>query len=170
MAESYTKVSREQIATYLNTTPTAEEYTWNIVGVGITDYGQDYNPQTKTEKWIINKNATTTLESFQIQADAQQTCYYGDPVYDYVNKLRRTAGVGNKVVSQVLDIDLYDATGSGPSTRYAATLYDCAVIVTSYAKGETPAINYTIYYNGDPKLGSVQITNGVPEFSENLSL
>lgn len=170
MADSYTKVSREQIATYLNTTPSEANPTWSIVGVGITDYGQDYNPQTNTEKWIIHKNATTTLESFQIQADAEQTCYFGDPVYDYVNNLRRTAGVGNKVVSQVLDIDLYDATGTGAGTRYAATLYDCAVIVTSYAKGETPAINYTIYYNGDAKLGSVQITDGVPTFTESTSL
>ena len=166
MAESYVKVSREQIATYLNVDPTAVSPDWKIVGVGITDYGQDYNPQTTTQKWIIHKNATTTLDSFQIQADAEQTCYFGDPVYDFVNNLRRTAGVGNKVVSQVLDIDLYDATGSGASTKYAATLYECAVIVTSYAKGETPAIGYTIYYNGDPKLGTVQIADGVPTFTE----
>lgn len=41
----YKKVSREQIATYLDTTPDSSR-TWKIVGVGITDYGQDYNPQT----------------------------------------------------------------------------------------------------------------------------
>lgn len=165
----YVKVSREQIATYLDTTPTSTR-SWKIVGVGITDYGQDYNPQTTTEKWIINKNATTTLDSYQIQADASQTCYYGDDVYDYVNELRRTAGVGNAVVSHVLDIDLYDATGTGASTKYAATEYDCAVIVRSYAKGETPAIEYTIYYNGDPRIGTVQFSDGVPTFTSNVSL
>lgn len=165
----YKKVSREQIATYLDTTPESS-YTWKIVGVGITDYGQDFNPQTTTEKWIINKNATTTLDSFQIQADASQTCYYGDDVYDYVNNLRRTAGVGSKVVSHVLDIDLYDSTGSGAGTTYAATLYECAVIVRSYAKGETPKIEYTVHYNGDPKIGTVQFNDGVPTFTENVSL
>lgn len=165
----YKKVSREQIATYLDTTPDSP-YTWKILGVGITDYGQDYNPQTTTEKWIINKNATTTLDSYQIQADASQTCYFGDDVYDYVNNLRRTAGVGSKVVSHVLDIDLYDSTGTGAGTKYSATLYECAVIVRSYAKGENPAIEYTIYYNGDPKLGTVTITDGVPTFTENVSL
>lgn len=161
----YKKVSREQIATYLDTTPDSSR-TWKILGVGITDYGQDYNPQTTTEKWIIHKNATTTLDSFQIQASASQTCYFGDPVYDYVNNLRRTAGVGSKVVSHVLDIDLYDSTND----NYKATEYECAVIVTSYAKGETPKIEYTIYYNGDPKLGTVTITDGVPTFVETPSL
>lgn len=165
MAE-YTKVSREQIATYLNTAPTAVSPTWKILGVGITDYGQDYNPQTTTEKWIINKNATTSLDSYQIQADASQRCYFGDPVYDFVNNLRRTAGVGEKVNTQVLDIDIYDATGS----TYKATVYDCAVIVRSYAKGENPSIEYSVYYNGDPKLGTVTITDGVPTFTETPSL
>jgi hypothetical protein len=168
MADAYTKVSREQIATYLDTTPTAQSKSYKIVGVGITDYGQDYNPQTTTEKWIIHKNATTTLDSFQIQADAEQTCYFGDPVYDFVNNLRRTAGVGNRVVSHVLDIDMYDATESGGATSYAATEYDCAVVVTSYAKGENPAIGYTIYYNGDPRIGTVTIADGVPTFTETI--
>lgn len=163
---AYTKVTREQIATYLNVTPEALTPDYEIVGVGITDYGQDYNPQTTTEKWIIHKNATTTLDSFQIQASASQACYYGDPVYDYVNNLRRTAGVGSKVNTQVLDIDLYDSTESGGITTYKATKYNCAVVVTSYAKGENPAIEYDIYYNGDPELGTVTINNsGVPTFT-----
>jgi len=165
----YEKVSREQIATYLDTTPESSR-TYKIVGVGITDYGQDYNPQTTTEKWIIHKNATTTLDSYQIQADASQTCYFGDDVYDYVNNLRRTAGVGNKVVSHVLDIDLYDSTGTGAGTKYAATEYDCAVVIRSYAKGENPAIEFTIYYNGDARVGTVTIADGVPTFTENVSL
>ncbi len=163
---TYVKVTRDQIATYLNVTPEALSKDWEIVGVGITDYGQDYNPQTTTEKWIIHKNATTTLDSFQIQASASQSCYYGDPVYDFVNNLRRTGAVGSKVETEVLDIDLYDSTEAGGLTTYKATLYKCAVVLTSYAKGENPAIEYDIYYNGDPVLGTVTFTDGVPTFTE----
>ena len=94
---AYKKVTREQIATYLNTTPTGDKETWSIVGVGVTDYGQSFNPQVETEKWIIHKNATSSLESYQIQGDVSQKCYFGDPVYDFVNNLRRTAGVGSAV-------------------------------------------------------------------------
>lgn len=159
------KVTRDQIATYLNVTPTETTADWAIVGVGVTDYGQSYNPQTTTEKWIINKNATTSLDSFQIQADASQQCYFGDPVYDFVNELRRNASVGDKVTTQVLDIDLYDSTGTGEQITYKATQYECAVVVTSYATGENPVIEYSIYYNGDPQVGTVKITSGKPVFT-----
>ena len=159
---AYKKVTREQIASYLNVTPGETNPDWKIIGVGITDYGQDYNPQVETEKWIIHKNATSTLESFQIQGDVEQKCYFGDDVYDFVNDLRRKASVGSAVNTQVLDIDIYDEVTNG---NYAATLYNCAVVVTSYATGETPVIGYTIYYNGDPTVGTASITDGVPTFS-----
>ena len=51
------KVTRDQVVTYLDTTPSTEE-TWSLLGIGITSYGIAYNPQVTTEKWIINKNAT----------------------------------------------------------------------------------------------------------------
>lgn len=161
----YKKVTRDQIATYLNTTPSAEKETWSIVGVGITDYGQSFNPQVETEKWIIHKNATSSLESYQIQGDVSQKCYFGDPVYDFVNNLRRTAGVGSAVETQILDIDLYDSTGEAPSISYKATKYNCMIAVTGYARGESPVIEYSIYYNGDPTVGTVTIADSVPTFT-----
>ena len=163
---TYVKVPRNEIATYIDTKQDSSNPNWEIVGFGITDYGQDYNPQTTTEKYIVHKNATTTLDSFQISAAASQQCVFGDPVYDFVNNLRRTAKVGSAVETEVLDIDLYDSTGSGFGTTYKATKYKCAVVVTSYAKGENPAIEYTIYYNGDPEVGTVTITDGKPAFNE----
>ena len=139
------KVTREQIASYLNI-GTKEAKDFSIIGVGITDYGQSYNPQVTTEKWIINKNATSTVESYQIQSDVSQKCYYGDPVYDYVNNLRRKEAVGSAAESEILDIDLYDSSEEG---KYKAVLHACSIAITAYAKGESPAIEYTIHYNGD---------------------
>lgn len=162
---AYSKVTRDQIATYLNTTPGQTKETWNIVGVGVTDYGQSLNPQVETEKWIINKNATSSLESYQIQGDVSQKCYFGDPVYDFVNNLRRKAGVGSACETQVLDIDLYDSTGEEASISYKATKYNCMIAVTSYATGESPVIEYSIYYNGDPEVGTVTIADNVPTFT-----
>ena len=161
---NYKKVTRDQIATYLNTTPSSEK-TWNIVGVGVSELGQNYNPQVNTEKWIIHKNATSSLESYQIQGDVSQKCYFGDPVFDFVNNLRRIAGVGSAVETQVLDIDLYDSTGEAPAITYKATEYDCIVVINSYASGETPVIDYTIHYNGDPRLGTVSIADKKPTFT-----
>ena len=74
------KITREQFATYLNTTPSAEE-TWALLGVGITGYGVAYNPQVTTEKWIIHKAATSSLDSYQRQGDVSQKCYKGEPIF-----------------------------------------------------------------------------------------
>lgn len=163
---AYKKVTREQIASYLDVTPESSSASWKIIGVGITDYGQNYNPQVTTEKWIIHKNATSSLDSYQIQGDVSQSCYFGDDVYDFVNNLRRTAGVGAKCETHILDIDLYDAETVSQTTKYKATQYDCMVAITSYATGENPVIGYSIYYNGDPKVGTVTITDGTPVFTE----
>lgn len=162
---AYKKVTREQIMSFLNVTPEAETPDFQVIGVGITDYGQSFNPQVTTEKWIIHKNATSSLDSYQIQGDVSQSCYFGDPVYDYINNLRRTASVGSKVETQILDVDMYDETEG----KYSATLYDCMIAVTSYATGENPVIEYTIYYNGDAKVGNVTIVDGVPTFAENVA-
>lgn len=158
---AYSKVTRDQIAHYLNVTPSAELESWKIIGVGVTDYSISYNPQTTTEKWIIHKNATTTLDSYQISGEVTQKCYKGDDVYDFINELRRKATIGGANETQVLDIDLYDET----SGSYKATKYDVTVSITSYGGGEDAEIGYTISYNGDPILGTVTISAGTPVFT-----
>lgn len=156
----YEKVTRDQIMSFLNTTPSANSPTWSIIGVGVTEFAQEYNAQTTTEKWIIHKNATTTTDSYQISGSVSQKCYKGDAVFEFINALRRNASVGGDCVTQILDVDMYDET----SSAYKATLYDCNISIDTYG-GEDAVIEYTISYNGDPTLGTVTITGGVPTFT-----
>ena len=159
-------VKRTNIATFLDTTPSSTP-TLSLLGMGITDYGQDYNANVTTEKYIIDDNATNTLDSYNISASATQTCYKGDAVFDFINELRRKAAVGDDVKTYVYDVDKYNYTGTGAARKFEATKYACAIVINSYAKGERPAIEYTIYYNGTPTLGTVQINDqGVATFTE----
>lgn len=162
------KITREQFVSYLNTTPSENTEKWSLIGTGITAYGLAFNPQVTTEKWIINKNATSSLESYQIQGEVSQKCYKGDEVFEFINELRRTAGVGSSVETQVLDIDTFDGD---VSDNFKATKYDCTIAITNYMSEEA-VIEYSIYYNGDPTLGTVAISNGTPTFTEdsNMSL
>lgn len=153
------KVTRDQVVTYLDTTPSST-YTWSLLGVGVTSYGIAYNPQITTEKWIINKNATSSLDSFQMQGDVSQKIYKGDPCFEYINELRRELGVGSKVETHVLDIDTYDEVEG----EYKATLADCIVTVTNYM-AEEAVIEYSIYYNGDPVTGTVDMSGSAPVFT-----
>lgn len=156
------KINRSQFLTYLNTTPKAVNPTWSVLGVGITDYGIDYNPQVDTEKWIIEDNARTDHSSNQKQGSVSQKCYKGDAVFEFVNAGRDELNYK----SQVLDIDRWNGNG----TTYPAKLNDVIITVTSYM-GEDASIEYDIYYDGDAKIGTVTFDgDGVPTFQETVSL
>lgn len=162
--EGIEKITRDQVAHYLKTGTTSGQTptdVWSLIGVGITSYGIAYNPQVTTEKWIIHKAATSSLDSYQRQGDISQKCYKGDPVFEYVNELRRTAGIGADVQTKVLDIDTYDETTTG---TYKATRNNAIIVITNYM-AEDAVIEYTIYYNGDPEQGTVTFTNGQPVFT-----
>ena len=159
------KVTRDQIRTFINVTP-GETKSWQILGTGITDFSIDFNPQNTTEKWIINKNATTTLEGYQMSGSVTQKCYKGDAVFDYINELRRKASVGGDNETELLMVDIYDAEGSA----YKATQHGCTISINSYGGGEDAVIEYTIALNGDPVVGTVTIADGTPTFAPNASL
>ena len=157
-----TKVNRSQFLTFLNTTPSAVNATWKILGVGITDYGISFNPQVDTEKWIIEDNARTDHTSNQKQSSISQKIYKGDPCFEFINAGRDKLNYK----TQILDIDRWNGNG----TSYPAKLSDGIITITSYM-GENATIEADVYYDGDVVDGTVTFDNeGVPTFSPNASL
>lgn len=166
--ENIEQVKRSQIRHFLNTTPKADSEKWDLLGVGITDYGIAFGASVSSEKWIIEDVARNTVDSYNKSGGVTQTCYKGDPVFEYINDLRRRSAIGADCNTQVIDIDLYDfiKEEDTETIKYNATKNDCAIEITNYAEGEKPSIQYTIHYNGDPILGIVTIADGVPTFVE----
>ena len=156
------KIDRDDaMVTFLDTTPSASEKTWALLGVGITAYAISYNPQVETEKWIIEKNARTDHQSNQKQSDISQTMHKNDPCYEFALAGRDKLNY----MTHVLDIDgAYETGGSFP-----AKMSDALLAITSYG-GENAVIEYTLYYNGDPVEGTAVVDeNGVPTFTPNTS-
>ena len=153
-----TKIKRSEFATYLDTTPSSTA-TWAILGVGITDYGIDYNPQVETEKWIIEDNARTTHESNEKQSSVSQSMYKNDPCFEF-------AAAGRDELNyktHILDIDIWNGTGSS----YPAKQTDGKLVVTRYM-GENAELEYDLYYEGDPVIGTATIaSDGTPTFTPN---
>lgn len=155
------KINRSQFVTYLDTTPNASNPSWNILGVGITEYGIDYNPQIDSEKWIIEDNARSDHSSNQKQGSVSQKCYKGDGVFEFVH-----AGLDKlNYKSHVLDIDRWNGDG----TSYPAKMSDVKIAITKYM-GENADIEYDIYYDGDAVEGTVTFTGNVPTFTPSTSL
>jgi len=155
------KVNRSQFLTYLDTTPSALSPTWSIVGVGITELAQSFNPQVDTEKWIIEDNSRTDHSSNQKQASVTQKIYKGDPCFEFINSGRDQLNYK----SHILDIDRWNGNGSS----YPAKYNDVIITVTSYM-GENAQIEYDIYYDGDPVEGTVTFAGNVPTFIPTTSL
>ena len=155
------KINRSQFLTYLDTTPSSLTPTWNILGVGITEYGISYNPQVDSEKWIIEDNARTDHSSNQKQGSVTQKCYKGDAVFEFVNAGRDKLNYK----AHVLDIDRWNGNGS----TYPAKYNDVIITVTSYM-GEDASIEYDIYYDGDSVEGTVTFTGNTPTFTPTTSL
>lgn len=160
--ENIQKINRDDaLVTWLDTTPDGANRTWALLGVGITEYAIEYNPQVDTEKWIVERNARTDHSSNQKQGDVTQKMYKNDPCYEF-------AKAGRDVLNyktHILDVD----GAYGSSGNYPAKMSDGLLVVTSYG-GENAEIGYSLYYNGDPISGTVTIANGVPTFTPSASI
>jgi len=157
-----TKMDRDEFLTYLDVTPNALTNDFEVLGIGVTDYGISYNPQVDQQKWIIEKNARNVHRSNQKQGSVSQTIYKGDPCFDFVKDARDTTNYK----TNILDIDIFDGTGNS----YPATLSEGLITITQFMN-EDAVIEYDLYYNGDAKKGSVTFDqDGKPVFTENASL
>ena len=150
-----TKIKRSQFVTFLDKTPSGTA-TWAKLGIGITDYAISYNPQVDTEKWIIEDNARTTHESNEKQSSVSQSMYKGDPCFEF-------AAAGRDELNyktHILDVDVWNGNG----TTYPAKMSDGKLVVTSYG-GDSATLEYDLYYEGDPVVGTVTINGqGEPTF------
>lgn len=160
------KINRSQFLTYLDTTPNTNSPTWAVLGVGITDYAIDYNPQVDSEKWIIEDTARNDHTSNQKQGNAEQKIYKGDPCFEFANNGRDKLNYK----THILDIDRWNGTGTTTVT-YPARKSD-AILVISSEMGENAVLSYQLRYDGDPVEGTVTFdaTTGVPTFTPTTNL
>ena len=157
--DSIEKVKRSQFLTFLDTSSNSTP-NWKVLGIGITDYGIDYNPQVDTEKWIIEDNARNDHTSNEKQSSVSQKIYKGDPCFEFVEKARDQLNYKSKV----LDVDRWNGNGN----TYPAKLSDVIITINTWM-GEEATIEYDMYYDGDPE--DVQVSfdnNGNPSIVSSL--
>lgn len=156
------KIERSQFLTFLDTTPSSSSSTFALLGIGVVDYGIDYNPSVDTEKWICELNSRTDHTANQKQGSVSQKIYKNDPCFEFVEAGRDKLNYKTKI----LDIDVWNGTGG----TYPAKLSNGKIAITKYM-GENAVIEYDLYYEGDCIEGTATISNeGVPTFTPNTSL
>ena len=159
MAQRY----RDEYAHYINVATTTGEttsYTWKREGTGVEALSVGFNPQKDTYKTILDRTAQTTFQNYQLSSSISgKRCYSEDPIYSYLDGLRRTATAGE---TQLLEIDT--AKTDGTAGHYLAVKYDVLITINEWL-GENATISYDIDYT-HPVQGYATISDGVPTFTE----
>ena len=157
------KIKRSEFAAFLNTTP-AGTATYSRMGKGITGQTIAYNPATTSETYIHEDAATTTIDAYAPSINTPQTCYAGEPVFEYVDGLRRARAVGADAETDILLVYIYANEGSN---AYAAEKCKAAIAIEEFGGdgGAPTSITYTISLNGDPEIGTATITDGAVTFT-----
>ena len=157
------KIKRSLFATFINTTPGKGEATWSKMGKGITAQTVSYNPNVTTEQYIDEDNAYSSVDSYAPSFDGEQTCYKGEPVFEYIDGLRKNRAVGADLETEVLFVYLYDGDGNS----YKAEKNACVVQLGEFGGegGGSVQLTYTIGLNGDPVQGSATIADATVTFT-----
>ena len=149
------KVKRNTVVAFLNT---GTQY--DIMGKRMAELSYAYNPNVSTEQYIVNNNSSSSVNGYAIQLDGSQIAYKGEAVFDYINSLRKTLATDSDAEGKILLVDVFDSNYSQE--------FDCAIAITSFggAGSDPTKIEYSVYLNGDPKIGTSVITDGVAVFTE----
>ena len=160
---SMEKIKRSLFATFINTTPGDGQATWAKMGKGITSQKISYNPTVTTEQYIDEDNAYSSVDSYAPSLDGTQTCYKGEPVFEYIEGLRQKRAVGTDLETEVLFVYLYDGEGNA----YKAEKNACVIQLGDYGGdgGGSVQLTYTIGLNGDPEQGTATIGEGTVTFT-----
>lgn len=159
-----TLIKRSQIQAFLNVSKESATESFKIIGNYMPTGAYDYNPQSTTETYIVNDNATSTLDSYQIAFDGEMKCAKGDAVFDYIDDLRYNVAVGDDAVSEVVLVDTWNTKTTG---SYRAEKFNCTISINSYGGdgGQIPTISFNIGINGDPIKGTATIQEGTCTFT-----
>lgn len=146
------KVKRSKFATFLNT-GTGSTETWSLVGDGVTSMTVSYNPQTSDETYIHQDSGTTDVESYKPTSAVPMTAMQGDPVFDFVDNLRRKRAVLDEARTSVCLVYLYDEASGG---AYPAEKNTCSIQIDDFGGegGGSNVINFTINFVGDGVSGT----------------
>ena len=149
---------------FLNIEPSGSSESWALVGNGMTTGSYTYEATETSETYIVDDNATTTVDSYALSLDGEMKCIFGDEVFDFINELRRKLATGTDAETSVLLVDKYDAS---ETNKFKAQKFACSISISSYGGdgGATPTIGFKINVNGDPTNGTVTISEGVPTFT-----
>lgn len=154
------KIKSSKFAVLLNTGSVSSPV-WSRIGKGVSSLPISYNAKTTTETYVDEDNATTDVEGYEVSFDTEHTAMKNEPVFDFVNGIRKGLKVGSECETQAILVDIYDMTitsgsGSGTGQKFGATIVITDLTIEG---GKIAKLKYKVAINGDPEDVTVSIAN-----------
>jgi len=155
-------VKRSEFKTFINT-GTLLVPVWSLLGDGVTTAKISYNPETTKEVYIHQDNGVTSIDSYTPTMPLEATAKAGDPVFDYVDGLRKARAVLDDALTEIINVWMYE---TGGPTAYPAEKQTVSIQWEDFGGdgGKAAKGNFTINFLGDPIQGTFNATT--PAFTE----
>jgi hypothetical protein len=150
-----TRIRASQYVTFIYTGAA-----YSLLGDGVTSAKETFNPKITNETYIINDNATPSVDSYAATTPVVQTAKVGDAVYDYIETLKNNRDVEEDAETYIVNVYEYE---NAYLSNYPATKQNVVISIESFDRegGVRVPINYTLQYQGDPIQGSFNPTSKV---------
>lgn len=131
-------------------------------GIGVEALQMAMNPQVDQYKTILSRNADATFNGYQIQSSISgKRIDRDDPVFKFLYEIYHKM---TSAETTLLEVDMAEKKGEA----YIATEYNVMIVITDFL-GDNATISYDIYIKGTSKTGTATISEGYPEFVEEVA-
>lgn len=145
------KIKRSLVATFIDIDPNNEDY--ELLGEGVVEGKVNMNPKTLEETYISEDAANISVESYAPTMPIEMTCVAGDPVFEFIDTLRKNRSIMSDAETTIVNVWMYE---TGGPTAYPAEQQAVSIQVDDFGGpgGESNKINFTINYIDDPAAGT----------------
>ena len=105
---------------------------------------------------------STTVDGYEIASDVEQVALKGEPVFDFVDIIRKELLTGSECETQALVVPIYDLTKTEAGYVGTAQLFSATITVTDFELngGEIIKIKYKVSFNGNPRNVDIELADG----------
>lgn len=146
--------TRDELLSYLDTAPTAEAPTWNLIGPGFNDLTEALNPIRKDSHYIHQKNGTSSVTGYAPESSFEAELDKADPVCMFIADIGRERKTGSESETDILIVYTWiQGSAVGKLLAYKQRVAILADNPGSGKGGESLALTGSFLYKGDPVKG-----------------
>ena len=130
-----------------------------------TEFTHSLNPETEERDYISDEQGTTELMQYKPSMSLSVTTIEGEADFNLFYDLYKQKAIGEDAKREYLIVYVFDSVVVADVTYYYAYKTEATIAVDEFNSVDS-TITVSIYENGTPTQGYVQLAEGVPVFTE----